>query len=888
MSTPHSLPTPLTTFVGRVTELAALTDALCSARLVTVVGPGGCGKTRLAVAAAGRAVDRWSDGVRWVDLAATGDPGVVPELVAGALGLLLADDAVPSLARQIDDQRILVCLDNCEHVLAVAAEVVVALVRTCPHVTVLATSREPLGVPGELVWRVPSLGGDDAVALFVERSAQVAESAEARGAVRTACARLDGIPLAIELAAGWSGTLSAQEILRGLDDRFALLIRGPRGVAARHQTLAASMAWSHDLLDDADRVLLRRLGVFRGGCTLDTAVGVAAFDGLDRMAVLGGLRRLVDKSLVNADTTGTTTRYRMLETVREYAAARLAASDETDLVGDRHLATFLAHTEAAAPLLDTDKDAWRAVIGADHENLRAALDRGLSAADPEPGRRLAAGLPWLWHLGRHGHEGLTLLRRAIDRAPDDRTELQARLLTGLALVADTTQPVGLEYDAAQAALAIATEVGDTRSACLARLLSAVGLFYRDFTEGAALARSARDQAEQAEDGFVVDGATALLGIIHHLRDEHDDAEPLLRAAIDGLTRRGDRGVASTTLGFLAYGALYAGEIEQARGLATAGVRAARPLADYHRLGSATSVLATVEITSGRVAAANAVLEPMIRLVEGADVPPFVPGLARAMGHLHLHAGHPGEAIAWFRRHSTGSDGDLDPETLTGLAAALRTDGATDAAAAACELALTEARRLGMPRVVADALAQSARLAEPTHPARAEDLHHQALAIQADRGLWLHCVDSLEALAALAARSESYVEATRLLAACHRARQHSDRPRPTPPPDLRTALGDDAYDTAWTEGQAMNLRDAIDYTRRARGRRGRPASGWASLTPTERSVVRLAADGLSNPDIGSRLFMSRGTVKTHLSHVYAKLGVTNRTELAAMATAHLDR
>jgi DNA-binding CsgD family transcriptional regulator len=137
-------------------------------------------------------------------------------------------------------------------------------------------------------------------------------------------------------------------------------------------------------------------------------------------------------------------------------------------------------------------------------------------------------------------------------------------------------------------------------------------------------------------------------------------------------------------------------------------------------------------------------------------------------------------------------------------------------------------------------------------------------------------------------SESDVESTRLLAACHRARENSSRPPLTPPPDLRKALGDDAYDKAWAEGQAMDLREAIEYARRARGRRGRPASGWASLTPTEQSVVRLAADGLSNPDIGSKLFMSRSTVKTHLSHVYAKLGVTNRTELAAMAATHLDR
>ncbi|HEX4700560.1 MAG TPA: LuxR family transcriptional regulator, partial [Pseudonocardiaceae bacterium] len=460
---PTNLPTPLTSFIGRRAELDALADALGTARLVTVVGPGGCGKTRLAVAVADRVSDRWPDGVRWVDLAVTGDPAAVPELVASAVGVVVGSDAIPSLGRQIDERRLLVCLDNCEHVLGPVADMAVELVRACPGVTLLATSREPLGIAGELVWRVPSLDGDDAVALFEERSAGAAEPGPARDAVRTACVRLDGIPLAIELAAAWSGTLSAQEILRGLDDRFALLVRGPRGVAARHQTLAASMAWSHDLLDTADQVLFRRLGVCHGGCTLDTAVDVCGFDGLDRMAVLGGLRRLVDKSLVIADTRGTVARYRMLETVRQYAAGLLTSSTEAAAVRDRHLDTFLALTEAAAPLLNQDKDEWRAVIGAEQENLRAALDWGLALANPERGRRLAAGLPWLWHLNGHGHEGLTLLGRAIERGTTERTALQAKLLVGLALVADTTQPVGLEYDAAQTALAIATEVGDTSS-----------------------------------------------------------------------------------------------------------------------------------------------------------------------------------------------------------------------------------------------------------------------------------------------------------------------------------------------------------------------------------------------------------------------------------------
>jgi DNA-binding CsgD family transcriptional regulator len=230
---------------------------------------------------------------------------------------------------------------------------------------------------------------------------------------------------------------------------------------------------------------------------------------------------------------------------------------------------------------------------------------------------------------------------------------------------------------------------------------------------------------------------------------------------------------------------------------------------------------------------------VVRLVSDADHAPFVPGLARAVGQLRLLSGAPDEAVEWFRRDGD-SDAYLTPQTLTWLAAALRACGELDAARSACDRALEMARRIGMPRVVADALSESAFL----DPSQAVELHHEALTIRAEHGLWLFCADSLSALADLT----------------------SD-----------PVLLDDATD----------LRTRVEYARRSRGRRGRPSSGWASLTPAEQSVVRLAADGLSNPDIGTRLFMSRSTVKTHLSHVYAKLGVTNRTELANLAAQQPD-
>lgn len=891
MTATHHIPAQLTTFVGRVEELHSIESALAEARLVTLVGPGGCGKTRLAAQVTGGR-EHSPDPTRWVDLTQTSDPTMVARLVADAAGILIAADqgGPASLARQIGEQRLLLVLDNCEHVLEAAAELVAALLRSCPRVQVLATSRESLGVPGERLWRVPSLAGDDAVALFNARATQPTTDEESAAVIRSACAKLDGIPLAVELAAAWSGALSPQEILRGIDDRFSLLVRGPRGVAARHQTLAASMAWSHDLLEDKDRTLFLRLGVFHGGFTLEAAQKVCGYGDLREADVPAGLGRLVDKSLLVADTRDARTRYRMLETVREYAVHRLTVAGEYDDVRTRQLDATLTMVRSMAPLLDEDLDAWRAHMNPDAENLRAAVEYGLTRQDPDAGRQLASELPFLWHLGSRGREGLALLHAAIEKGTGERTELQARLLIGLALVADTTQPYGLEYDTAQAALDIAREVGDRRTACMAVLLSGVGTFYTDLDAGLELAESALAEADEIGHRYVQDAAPALMGIIAHLRDEHDRAVPLLQRALSGLVPRAERGIASTAKGFLALSALFTGDVAGARKLAVEGVELARPLGDYHRIGSACSVLATVEGMAGRLDEAHAALDPILRLVEDAENPPFVPGFARAVGYLHLWAGRPEQAVEWYRREAPrqdlAADTYLSPPTLTALALALRQTGEVEAAAAACENALSVARKIGLPRVTADALEQSAQLARPHDRTRAEALHHEALALRAEHGLWLVCVDSIEAIAALAVQAESFTEAARLLGACDHARQSMGYPQLATDVDttsrIEEALGDEAYGIAFNQGQLMTVPEATAYVQRARGSRGRPSSGWESLTPTERAVVRLAVEGLSNPQIGERLFMSRGTVKTHLSHVYAKLGVSNRTELAATA------
>jgi len=829
-ATANNLPVMFTSFVGRRAELGAIKTQLAGSRLMTLSGPGGSGKTRLAAQVAAELAERWPDGVWWIDLAPVTDGRQVSELVASTVGVPVGD--VRLLAGQLRDRKLLLCLDNCEHLLDPVAELVVAVL-SCPEITVLTTSREPLDVPGELVRRVPPLTVSEGPELFVERAGFLPDEADAE-AIRSICRRLDGIPLAIELAASWLRTLTPQQIEAGLDDRFALLVRNARGVAARQQTLAASIDWSHELLDPAERAVFRRLSVFAGGFTLDATRAVCEDPG-----VLETLGRLVDKSLVVAEEA----RYRLLETIREYAGARLAEAGEVDRVKELHLAYFLTVAEGAESLLDENRDAWRAVIEPDRDNFRAALDHGLADA-PELGRRLAAALPWLWNLGATGQEGIGYLRRAIGLAPEDRSLLQARLLYGYATVADTASP--FEYDAAECGLELATELGDDRLRAHCLALLAVGKFFTDFEAAWDLCSEGRQLAESIEDLGARDANLALQCVLLVLRDRHDEARPLLELAAEGLIGRGERGIATTVVSLLANSLASTGDLAEAVRAAEKALAIAEPLGDFHRVGMARGQLAQMLGRSGEVAAALELMRPFLELVADAGAP--IPGLGQVMGDLYRRSGELDQAIDWLRRDTPtegpAADTYIPAMTLPLLAATLREAGQDEEAAAMVDRAVVLARRYNLPRILADALEQQGYLAMDKDPDKAADLFHESLTLRVDHGLRLYWPDSLTALTKLA--------------------EHTNRP--LDPARLAE----------------LSLDEAVAYVRRTRGTRGRPTSGWASLTPTEREVVALAVEGLSNPEIGARLYMSRGTVKTHLAHVYTKLAVANRTELAALA------
>jgi predicted ATPase/DNA-binding CsgD family transcriptional regulator len=899
---PNNLPSRPNAFIGREAELAELHARLVSASVLTIVGPGGSGKTSLAAQLAAWEAGRRPDGVWWVELEDLVDGAHVAVEVAKGLDVLVdpAQGAVDSLLAQLAGKRLLLCLDNCEHVLDAAAELTDGLRRRCPEVTVVVTSREPLGLTGETLWRLGPLPVAEARVLFLSRAGHVDleltvdENAEA--AIASMCSRLDGAPLALELAAAWLPTLTPSQIEAGLDDRFSLLVRSPRDAVPRHASLLASMAWSYNLLEEVDRVVFRRLAVFAGGFDIRAAQEVCGGDGVEPQAVLGAVGHLVDKSLVLSHDAGAEGRYRLLETIREYAANRLVAAGERVAVADRHLAYLLDWVRGLAPELERDKDTWRTQLAREHENLGAAIKHGLEADDPTRGRQLAAELPWMWHLHRQGREGMSILRRAIARAPGERSELQARLLAGVALVADTAGPLDVEVDAARSAGELAAEVADDRLLALCKQLEAVGRLYTDLDGAYETSLEAEQIAERAGEHFVADAGRALRGIVLHLRDEHAQAEPLLADAAERLGARGDRGVASTALAFLSGSALLTGDIELARRRAELSIATAAPLADHLRIGMGCSALALALGVGGDVAAGRAALEPIRPLVASPGGARFLPEVNRALGLLDLWAGEPERAIDWLEAESESTDGGrptyLAIRTLPALASAQRACGRSAEAEATAARAVELARERGMPSAHADALAEQARLCPEDAPEAALALQHEALAIRVDRGLRLGVIESLEDLVAL--ETGTAEQDVRLLAAAYAARAAlSLAVQPAAQTDraalekkLRAELGN-GFDAVWRDGAALSLEDAAHYARRGRGSRRGSARGWGSLTTTEVEVVRLAVGGLTNPEIGARLFMSRSTVKTHLSHVYAKLDVANRTELAAFAAPHLD-
>jgi predicted ATPase/DNA-binding SARP family transcriptional activator len=505
----HNLPSPLTAFVGRERELAELERLQQTARLLTLTGAGGAGKTRLALELTSKVLDGYPDGAWLIDLAPVAEPGQVPFELAAALGIATGGvGAAPEalerrLAEQLRPRRVLLLLDNCEHLVGAVAALVEPLLRRCPDLAVVATSQELLGVPGEVPWRVPALSlpaagsgspdqlaVSDAVALLCARApAEFTLTAANASAVAEICRRLDGIPLALELAAARLRHLSAEQVASRLDDRFRLLESPARIVTPRHQTLRATMDWSYELLSPSEQVLLRRLAVFPAGFDLEAAQAVGGGE-----EVLDRLAQLLDKSLVAVESNEPEARYRLLETVRAYALERLDAAGEAEATRRRHGDHYVMrirpdHTAWFCGALWSEKPLS---ARADYDNFRAALEWSLAAGDAEQSLSLTAGLWAYWLLNGLDLEGSAWIERALALPPGPPSVAHVESLLGFGILSASSgrNAAAEARSAAEEGLELARGLGGPAVPRAHAVLSELALARGDLTVAAALGRQA--------------------------------------------------------------------------------------------------------------------------------------------------------------------------------------------------------------------------------------------------------------------------------------------------------------------------------------------------------------------------------------------------------------
>jgi DNA-binding CsgD family transcriptional regulator len=709
------------------------------------------------------------------------------------------------------------------------------------------------------------------------------------------CRRLDGMPLAIELAAARLRVFSPAEIAAGLHDRFRLLTGGSRTAVRRQQTLRASVDWSYALLTEPERVVFRRLAAFAGGFDLQAAQAVGAGDGLQRHQVLDLLALLVDKSLVAGEESQGCTRYRLLETVRQYALEKLGESGEADQVRNRHRDHY---TQMAAQLdRPADGDPGRQIgrLEADIDNLRAAFRWSLELSDRETALRLASSLQRLW-LGRSRMlEGLAWFDAALAGDPATAEpiapEVQVRALADTAVLNKWTDGPR-EMALAAEAVALARQIGDP--ALLGRALAAAGCaagYHAEdgrpyFAEAGALARQAGDTWTLAQILGWQSAAAVVSGDPVAARSAGHEGLALAEQAGYDLVSRQCRT-------WLAVAFNLQGDLERARSLVSglvAEAEAARdPMWAPWRLGVLGATLALM----GQAEQARAAGEASIAIAD--DI-----GMACCAAHgyncLCLAAMAAGDPDALREASETGGQrGVLRPEVgliqQTPMAAAELAASDLLAARRHSDEAIAVATRLGMKYQLIEALLASVRVAAAAGDlGRARDDAYQALTIGHGILSRIGITDALECLGGLAEDAEDQHKAARLLGAADALRQATGYTRFLLYQDgydaavlaLRSSMGDAAFDQAWEEGAALTLDDAVNYALRGRGARGRPAAGWRSLTPAERDVARLVAEGLPNKDIAAQLFVSPRTVQTHLTHMYGKLGITSRVQLAQQA------
>ena len=799
----RSLPVLLTPTVGRDEELAAVADLLSTTQLLTLTGVGGVGKTRLAVEVARAAEADYADGVWLVELAALAEPALVPQTVAKVFGIAEQPGRtmIETLAGALQTRQILLVLDNCEHLLDGCAALVERLLTACDGPRVLATSREPLGMDGELIWRVPPLAVPEpsaatsnadltdygAVRLFTDRARLVQPSfaltEDVAPAVVEICRRVDGIPLAIELAAARVPFLTVGEIAARLDDQLGLLTHGRRTAVPRQRTLRATVDWSYDLHSERERALLRRLAVFAGGWTLEAAESVCRGDGLDRAEILELLSRLVDASLVVvAEQTGQA-RYRLLEPVCQYARGQLQRVPEEEAAArHRHASWCLGLTEGADPSLwPALRPGWRDLLRVERDNLRGALAWCLDH-DPPTGLRLASRLGWWWSVESLLEEGRHWLEACLARCAGETPD-HVRALYGLGR--------------------LAWSQGDRSTAC--------ALIERSL----ALARRIGDLFGQTEALRSLGNLRADLGAVEAARAYLDEGLVLVRE----LGNR--RGIAGN-LAWLGNLDLMVAEYDRARMRYEEGLGIARTLDDPWLLANVLTNLGVVATSKGEYRRARACFEEATAVMN-ADATPSLIGyltwwkshLAYCQGDLAQAAALYEEAVAVGRRYRGRG---LIASALYGLARVTLARGDPAGATAQAEESLRLLDPADEVRRSSALFVQGLALAQQGDAAQGEALVRECLAMRAKARRRVLVAGCLEALAQLASDTGRAARAARLLGAADALRASIGAPMPpieradieVATDAVRALLGVDAFTQARAEGRAMSFEQAVAY------------------------------------------------------------------------------
>jgi predicted ATPase/DNA-binding XRE family transcriptional regulator len=856
-----NLPAPLTSFIGREKELADVRKLIARHRLVTLTGPGGVGKTRLSVKVGELVLADFPEGVWMVELAPVLDPSLVPATAARTFGLL-EDPKRPFIDVLCDflrEKTLLLILDNCEHVLDACAQFADTALKRCPNLKVLTTSREVFGVLGEAVYPVPSLALPnirhlvdrfrefESIRLFEERAqlAQVNFSLTIGNApaVAKVCTQLDGIPLAIELAAARINTFSAEEIAERLPRNFRLLSTGNRTALPRHRTLHAAIDWSYDLLSTDEKILFRRLSVFVDSWTLEAAESVCSDAHIHSELFFDLLTRLLTKSLITKEVTQVGTRYRMLETLRQYAYEKLWAMDEANIISQRHLAYFVSLADRAEPHLRSfDAEKWLEVLEKELDNIRSALAYGLKN-DVEAELRLASALWWFWHIRGHKSEGWEWLEQGLAIEEQERganRRLSARtLIRGKALyVAGFLRLMFFETDKgaslSEESLSLFRGLGEEgkRGAAYA-LWNLGGAASRqlDFHHAKLLFEESLALFQEVKDQFGIAQCMDALPFLQMHENKYEEARVLLEEHLALRQEIGDKDGMATAfhhLGLLAF---------QQNNYKEAGVHFRASLDLYRRIGNrwgmghALSSLGRTAQSEGNYEEATEILEEALALDQ--DVGDRF-GIASRLNELGLVAQSRGDYERAVQMHEQALEllfeaGDRASASVVifhlGSIALLRSDD--QQAARNFEEALTISQEAGDPLGTAwvfYGMGELARSQGDFKTARAHNLEALAifrkvgfhtLLIHRAQGLVAYC---LEASACLAFAQKQMERAIRLFSVSEKlypplrfempAARRSEHDQAIL--SARRASGEDSFATTWRLGEAMTVDEAVRY------------------------------------------------------------------------------